>query len=174
MPIVIDVQLKGTENMRKSELNRLAKEAHMAVGIGFRRRMLPDRFTVTGGKRLKYRSRAGEMYLGEPSPTRQDRHKYAVRKKRHVGHSIPLVLTGAGKREALSNDTVVANRFGFKIPLPRKYNFRPKGGRINMADEIRRVSPRELGRLSKAVAEQLDRLFSDTGVSVVSAKVSNL
>jgi hypothetical protein len=174
MPIAIEVKLSGVESLSKSQLNQIGKKAHANLGLGFRRRYLPDRFTVRGGRRLKYRKRSGEWFLGDPSNLRKDKGKYAPRKERRIGHSIPLVLTGAGQREALASTTVHATRDGFRIPLPRKYNFRARNSQVRMADEIRTVSARELSRLSREAAQQFEVLLSGTGGKVVSAQVSSV
>lgn len=180
MPIVVDVKLSGVEGLSKSQLNAAMKKANVALGLGFRRRYLPDRFTVKGGHRLKYTPRSGENYVGYPSGSRKDRQKYAPRKERWVGHSIPLVLTGEGKRQALQDQRVFSTRDTIRIPLPRKFNWRHPKSRVRMADEIRAISRSEVKRLTAELIDHIERELAfaagapQTRGRVASAAISQL
>jgi len=158
MTLVVEVKLNNVEKLSKSQLNGIHKRANFAVGVHFRRHFLAARFTEKGGRRLGYTPRSGEHRIGMPSLSRKDRHKYAPRKEAKVGHSRPLELSGEGRRQALSQPRKVrSTRDKIIIPLPRKYNFRPKGGRISMSDEIRKVTNREAAKLSKRLVDDTER-----------------
>lgn len=182
MALVVEVKLTGVEGLKKSQLNRAMIRANKIIGKLFRRRFLPSRFTVAGGRRLKYTKRSGAIRLGLPSTDKKQRHKYAPRKVRILGHSRPLEASGEGKRIALHGaQTVFATRDKIRIPLPRKYNFRNPKSRISMSTEIRTVTNREAKELSGFLVKQIERELAreagTTGVQarrVASATISNL
>ena len=86
-------------------------------------------------------------------------------KARHrpAAAGLPLVLTGEGRDEALSESTksrIKVTRDSVTIPLPRKFNlYNPQGP--NMSEEVRAVSRAELRILEEnlvlLIDEELDR-----------------
>jgi hypothetical protein len=163
----IEVKLKGIEGLSKSQVNRALKKANELTGVHFRHKLLPERFTEQGGRRLNYTPRRGEFRVGAVKLDKASRKLYAVRKFKKLGHSDPLVFSGEGKRVALQNpNNVRATRDKFIIPLPRKYNRSNPKSRIKMSDEIRRVTNRELSALTKLlVAHTESQLNLIAGVS---------
>lgn len=177
MPLAIEVQLDGIEGLPKRRVNNVLKRANISTGKHFRRNFLKHRFTQQGGRRLNFTPRSGELRVGLPKA--KSPNSYAGRKLRKLGHSDPLVFSGEGKRIALNGPQIVhATKDTIRIPLPRKYNFRNPNSRVNMSDEIRRVSNREAVALSKFLAAQIDREFArELGsgqVRVQNASISNL
>ena len=181
MPLVVEVKLTGVEKLTKSQINRALKAANFGTGVYFRRNMLPDRFTVKGGRRLGYTRRSGETDIGYVrNGSGRNKHTYAARKERHIGHNRPLELTGQGKREALATPQKVrVTRDKIVIPLPRKYNLRNPKSKVRMGDEIRKVTPREAKQLEKRLTELIEiNLNKVAGVRhkrrVESATITNL
>lgn len=153
----IEVKLKGIEKLSKSQVNRALKEANAATGIHFRIKYLPARFTVEGGRRLRYTPRKGEFRLGLKFGGKLKVGKIAV--SNH--DKLPLVFSGEGRRQALANpNNVRATRDKIVIPLPRKFNLSNPKSKIKMSDEIRRVTDREARDLSKFLVRQLESNLS--------------
>ena len=145
MALVMEVELVGIEAMSRTQVINVLKAANKKLGLRWRRFMLPAHFTETGERRYRFKGRS---------------KRYRKSKLEAKGHHHDLVFSGEGKRLALANKKVFVTRNSVKIPLPRKFNFRPKAGVINMADEIRAVTNKEAKNLTEFLTVQIDREFA--------------
>ena len=142
MVLIVDVQLTGIEKLKKSKVNKALKNANKKLGLRWRRFKLPAHFTETGERRYQFAPRS---------------KRYQKFKKEKLGHHHDLVFTGDGKREALRSKKVKPARNSVTIPLPRKFNLRPRSGRTNLSKEIRAVTRSELNELTKFLTVQIDK-----------------
>jgi len=142
MVLVVDIELTGIEGLRKAQVNRALKNANRKLGLRWRRFKLKGHFTETGERRYQFAPRS---------------KRYQKFKIEHLKHHHDLVFSGDGKREALRSKKVVPTKNSVKIPLPRKFNLRPKSGRTNLSKEIRAVTGTELTELTKFLTVQIDK-----------------
>lgn len=125
------------------ELRRMTKQSWQEVGVEYRRRYLPKRFTTHGALELGYKQRS---------------QKYQARKRRLLGHNDPLVWSRETRNSVLSGSDVRPTSGGVRIPLKgsRKLNRNNPKSNIQMHMEIRRVSRREAVALAKKYDGTLD------------------
>lgn len=126
------------------EVRRWAMED---LGLHFHANNLPRRFTVAGGIFLGFQRRSA---------------KYEARKLRRFGHRDPLVWSGASRTLALGirDIRVKANRNSSSVRIvihARGLNRRAADSTIRMQDEIRFVSPREHGPLTRVVDASISK-----------------
>jgi len=140
VPIVAAINLEGWPAMRKSDLNRLKKEAYMRVGKIWLKKMLPAHF----------RAGAASKYGYEPRSLRHNRRKRAI-----FHHTQPLVFTGALKREVLSpaGHSVSATSKGARVRLHHHVVHR------KVHEELIAVTEPERRELSAVFTNELARLM---------------
>jgi hypothetical protein len=151
--IDIAVRFSGVEGMSKRQSNNAVKEAMRDLGRHWREKYLPLHFGPNAGRRYNYTPRQGQFL---PRGSRQFRRSYVGRKIRLLKHNNPLEFTGEGKRLALTEEKITATVNKVVIRLPRKFNFRPKNGKVRMADEIRTVRNDELRVLERVLADRVE------------------
>ncbi len=96
-------------------------------------------FTKEGAREYGYIPRKGER------GGRNFKKTYTGRKKEAFGHTLPLVFTGDTMRRLTSvSDIRATKKFGRAILNAPTLNFIPFGGRINLRDEMTRVSDDEI------------------------------
>lgn len=126
--------------------NAAAKTAWFSAGKLFHEAMRDARFTAEHARKAGYDKRKGEE---SGIDTKAFFRSYTGRKIRKWGHRRPLEWSGETRRKvryANINNTSKGCRVAY--PGASKLNFRPKGGRINMADEFRRLLPTEIDKLA--------------------------
>lgn len=152
----------GIESLKPGRINGIVRNALGNTGMRWRSRYLRLHFGNAAATRYSYTPRSGERGSG-----RAYARSYTAQKAAKYGHTRPLELSGSGRREAESSKVVnpVANKNGARveIPLPRKFNLRGKGSKVNMADEIRAVLPVELSDLSQFLTDELESGFNQAG-----------
>lgn len=143
MAIVVSYKLTGIEALTRMQAVNAVKAALRFLGEYWHDAMLWKRFTSLGYSEYRFRPRTT---------------KYDKAKLRHWGHNNPLVLTGEGMEEALSESTkqrIRVTRDSVTIPLPRKFNrYNPKGP--NMSEEVRAVSRGEIPILERVLVQSID------------------
>lgn len=142
--IVVDVKLKGYASLRKSQINAAMKAAMRTLGVFWHGQILPAKWGphATAKYHLAGRSR-----------------QYQRTKLRRFGHTRPLEFSGEGRRLAVSVETrhrIRSTRDRVTIPLPAKFNWRPRGGRIKLGDELRRVTEDELREMTSVLVGQIE------------------
>lgn len=126
----------------------LQKQSWAEVGIEYRRKFLPRRFTFHGALELGYKPR---------------KPRYQARKRRLLGHNNPLVFSGETRNLVLAGTDVRSTSNGVRIPLKgsRKLNRNNPKSDIEMHMEIRRVSRREANQLARHFDTDLDRQLAN-------------
>jgi hypothetical protein len=149
-------------HMPQRTWNNLLKEAWYEVGRHWADEMRPKHFTKEGGKEYGYKPRAGEAAGGKNFWS-----SYTGRKQKKFGHTKPLVYTG--ELEQASRQTTIYPSFkGVRIALPgaRKANLQNPRSSIDMPEELKTVSGREVDQLAKvheqAMQQLLDRVTTTT------------
>jgi hypothetical protein len=148
MAIRVEVTLTGIEALTRSGVINAMKRALRSLGEYWHDAYAWKRFTPLGYSEYRFRQRSAQ---------------YNKAKLRFRGHTNPLLLTGEGRDETLSESTkrrIRVTRSAVTIPLPTKFNrYNPKGP--NMAEEIRAVSRAEIPQLEENLVvyidEELDR-----------------
>jgi hypothetical protein len=121
----------------------MQKESWARLGVEYRRKYLPRRFTIHGSMELDYKRRT---------------LRYQARKRRLLGHNNPLVFSGETRNLVLAGNDVRSTSSGVRIPLKgaRKLNRNNPKSDIQMHMEIRRVSRREANSLARHFDGTLD------------------
>jgi hypothetical protein len=144
MAIVLEYKLTGIELLTRMQVVNAMKAALRATGEYWHEAFAWKRFTPLGFTEYGFEPRS---------------RKYNEAKLLHYGHTNPLVATGEGREEALSESTksrIRVTRDSVTIPLPTKFNlYNPKGP--NMADEVRAVSKQELSILEENLVINIER-----------------
>ena len=123
-------------------LNRVKRPVWRSAGLLWHNEMRAAHFTVEGGRRLGYARRKGEGESGK-----RFWHSYTGQKQKRKGHQRPLVWSGESERLSRERD-VRATSTGARVVLHTPgLNRRPKGGRINLREEMTRVTAEEHGKL---------------------------
>lgn len=90
---------------------------------------------------------------------------YMIKKAKKWGHRNPLEWSGKSRALSRIKDirtagtTAARGRVRVVLHMPA-LNFIPKGGSINMNDEMTRVSQAEIQKLGEIAADSLDRQFN--------------
>lgn len=142
----------------KAAFNRCSKEAWVAAGTMWHLQFRDDRFTTKHARLAGYVRRRGEE---SGIISKEWWWTYTGRKMKKWHHTNPLQWSGeTRKRVRMANITSTSTKYfaagayapggstgggGVRIAYPGAYtlNLRPRGGRINMAEEFRRVTKSE-------------------------------
>ena len=161
MIVKTEITISGALALKQSEINAVTREAMRALGLRWRRKYLPKHFTHQGAREYKYTRRKNYV------TSKRKRESYVQRKKREKGHTLPLVWSGEGRREALRSKKVVATATSTKakatIPLPSVFNFRSKFSKVDMRKEITTVSAAELRELEVFLANEMAKGLNEAG-----------
>lgn len=134
----------------KANMNRKIKAAWLVAGTWWHKEMRPKHFTKRGAREYGYVPR-----YGEPGSGRRFRGSYTGRKLRRFGHTNPLVFTGLSRDLTRVRDvrnTAKGVRVVMNAPT---LNRRPRGGRINMRDEMTRISIAERNQLIRLMDRKI-------------------
>lgn len=138
MAIVVEYQLTGIEALTRSQVINAMKRAMRRMGEYWHEAFAWKRFTEAGFTEYGFRERSVKYWRWKT-------------KFRPDAAYLPLVLTGEGRDEALSENTkrrIRVTRDSVTIPLPLKFNrSHPHGPK--MSDEVRAVSADELRVLAE-------------------------
>ena len=143
-------------NLTQREWNTIVREAWSQVGHMFHKTFVKKHFTKAGAREYGYTPRKGEEFGRK---TKARRKSYIGKKKQAKDHELPLVWSGDTRTAAKrANIKSFAMRKGSGVRvilrLPNLSRL-PKGGRIDMIDEMFRISDRE----KVAVIAFLDNLL---------------
>lgn len=127
----------------KRAYNEVKKEVFLDVGRMWHERFRPLHFTEAGKARYGYFLRKGE---GMVKGSKAYKRSYTGRKERLFGHTKPLVFSTEGERLSRLEDVRATSNMG-KVILPRKFNFKHPKSRINMREELTRVTAGETREL---------------------------
>ncbi len=145
----IEVKERGpTPRGMKKAHNLAAKQAWNETGTHFHAAMSDDRFT-----------QAHATLAGFAKRTKA----YTSRKFKKFGHTRPLEYTGTTRRLIrTANITSTSKGASVRYPGARAFNFRNPKAKIpiNMADEFRRIVPKEATELARVFDQNYDRLIN--------------
>lgn len=145
--IVIRVDRSSVLGVLKRTLNRIIKNSLLRALQEWRRSILPQHFTEQGARKYGFRTRT---------------RKYRERKKREKGHSRPLVWSGESERRSRRARIRTTSKRGTATVNAPNLSRRPKGGRIDMRDELSRLTQQDqrtmFGAFRKRFSERLRRL----------------
>lgn len=140
----VQVNVEGAAGMTKTEVNNAVRVGFHQVGVYWHQNFRKKHFSAVAFTEYGYQARS---------------KKYWYRKLKKTGQALPLVFTGksrARSESATISETVKQVKVAMDLPT---LNLRPKGGRINMAEEMRTISPREHEQLEKVMAASLRDTF---------------
>ncbi len=139
----------------------IVKNAYFSAADFWHRRLRSKHFAESAKTEYRYTPRSGAR---STPGSKRNRRSYAGQKRRKFGHSRPLTLTGrsmaltAQRRISGSSKrariTMRAGALGRKHP----------SGRIDMADELTRMSPGDRQAIAEHVAEVIEELVKDVRV----------
>jgi hypothetical protein len=156
IPIAINLEVPDALDALLSRRRRghVLKQVYQAIGQRWGEEYLPKRFTPEQ-KKYNFEPRAGQQ---SGMAGKQFWRSYTGRKKKKYGHTLALVYSGESARRA-QNFRVTATRNGAKVTVPAPaLNYRSPHSSINMADEVRTVTPDE----QRALAAYGTRILTRT------------
>lgn len=151
--ILFKIKYQGAvPRLAQRELRRLLRDSFEDAGVFWHRMFRRKHFTKAGAREYGYTPRKGEQ-AGRGS--KAFRRSHTGRKLRQFGHTLPLVFTGQSRQLTRIRD-IRATSKGVRIVMRAPgLNRRPRGGRINLREEMTRVSIRERDALVKRFDRQL-------------------
>ena len=165
------IQYTRSPRATAQAMTRAVKAANKAAVEHWWEEFMPLHFTKKAARRYGYKPRAGQNeppvlttgIAGQPARTRPN-PSYFWRKRREVGHTIPLVYSGESMRKARRTIRVTgtAKKATGVMKLPRYfYAYRKDVDQPDKASELTRVILREVQKLGqvhrKSVTDQLRR-----------------
>ena len=145
-PIKIEIRERGpVPRKMKVAHNAAAKATWQETGLFFHATMSDDRFTQAHATLAGYQKRT---------------KAYTARKFKKFGHTRPLEYSGTTRR-LVRTANIAATSKGAQVRYPgaRAFNFRnPKARQpINMAEEFRKIIPKEATELAAEFDRQYDQ-----------------
>lgn len=146
----------------------ILKECWAELMIYWHTRMLPKHFTAKGASEYRYEKRQGERGT---QGNKTFRRSYTGRKLREKGHTRPLVYSGATELLTRQRQVTSTSKGGrIRINVPAYIKFKLRHSKINMADELTRVSRGEEQELARVFDQILQRkLRGVNDVTIVQA-----
>ena len=131
------------------KLKEINKTAALVVGNYWHDHFRAKHFTPAGAREYGYQPRN----VG-----------YMIKKAKKWGHRNPLEWSGESKSQSRVKDiratsTSARARVRVVMHMP-KLNFIPRGGSINMNDDMTRVSQAEVAKLAEVAADSIDAQLS--------------
>ena len=142
--IVIRVERTSVLRVLKRDLNRIVRNSLRLALQEWRRSILPVHFTAAGARKYGFRART---------------RKYRERKQREKGHSRPMVWSGESEERSRRARITTTSRRGFATVNAPTLNLRPKGGRIDMRDELSRLTQQDERTMFSAFRKRFSKLL---------------
>lgn len=151
----VTVEDRSPIRILKKELNKIKKKTMEEVADKFAKENIPPRFAAGNSRKWRHQKRD---------------EKYLERKKKKVGHTTNLVLTGQSRRAAIHNSLARGTSQGAQLRLsgmPRHFFFRaprkPRNGRRGQTGltgpdkvaEIKQVNAGEIEVLRKFARKRM-------------------
>lgn len=158
--LVIEIREAGpTPRGMKRAVGNAFKEAYDVTGRHWQQTMLPKHFTRAGAREYGYTPRKGE----QSGTGKGFWRTYTGRKQKYLGHTRPLVYSGASETLAMRG-IVRATRKQAVVPIPAPtLNYKPPRSSINMRQEVTTVSDREIPDLVRVFEQELHRRLEAVG-----------
>ncbi len=142
MIAVIGFTIDGLEAAKESDVKRWVKSAFFDMGAEWHKKY----------RRPHFSQRAYSKYNYTPRSRTYNRFK-----KKHLGHTIPLVKTGTSRRLSESHK-VVATPEGSRVTMPvRVFNFKTKKSKVDKRKEFTTVAADEKQKLDRRATFHLER-----------------
>lgn len=140
--ILINGVVRGVPAAKRSDINKMLTNEWRDMGNTWHKKYRLTHFSMRAYSKYGYTAR---------------KKSYNFRKKKAVGHVIPLLLSGEG-RMLSGTKNVKANKKGCDVTMPiNKFNFRSKGSRVNMRKEMTTVAGVERDDLNKRAERGMAR-----------------
>lgn len=152
----ITIEPKPSEISRRlrGEFGRAKKGAFLTMGAYWHQHFRKRHFATVAYREYDYAPRKGDEL---PFGSREFWRSYVGRKLRKMGHRLPLVYSGASRTLAKIRDVRATSKGGRIMIHAPTLNLRPKGGRINLREEMARISPREWQKMLRVCGRELNR-----------------
>lgn len=140
--ILIDGVVRGVPAAKKRDINKMLTNEWRAMGETWHKRYRPIHFTMRAMSKYGYTPR---------------KRSYNFRKRKAVGHVLPLVLSGESRQRSATK-TIRANKNGSRVTSPvQAFNFKPRGSRVRMREEYTAVAKSETDDLNRRAERGLAR-----------------
>jgi hypothetical protein len=144
----------ATPRHLRRHMRRILKEAWEETAIHWHRHMLPKHFTQQGAREYRYTPRKGERGGGGKS----FRRSYTGRKLAAKGHTRPLVYSGLTRFSTrLRQITSTSKGARVRLNVPAYIRWRLRHSKIDMADELTRVTAAEEAELTRVLEGAIQR-----------------
>jgi hypothetical protein len=142
--IKIDYVVSNESAVAQRDLNRMLKAEWTHMGETWHKRFRRPHFTMAAYGKYGYMPRS---------------RRYNFFKRRSLGHTLPLVLSGTS-RQLSEQRTVVATKRGANVRMPvRVFNFKSKTSKVDKRKEFTTVIPQETQILESRFQTGLEKRF---------------
>ncbi len=146
--IVLTIERTGdVPKLAKRKFNAILKLSWQKVGEKDFRLRTPEHFTKAGGRKYKYARRSSAYVKAKQRKSAPDAAQ--------AGN--PLVWTGQSRALAKIMNVRATSKGVVERIQARGLNRRPKGGTINMAEEVRRRTDGDKKQIETWMRDQLTR-----------------
>ena len=156
--MIIEVKTSGILNMGKRTFNNVMKEVWYWAGRKWHRDMRLKHFAPAGAREYGYTPRS-RGYMLRKAKGYKAAEQGGGPKTTVGGHQRPLWFTGASERDSKRLSITSTFKGATVHVFAPRLNFRPKGGRINLGDEMTRVSGGEQTEMGEYVLPLMIRAF---------------
>jgi len=159
--IGIHIRYKGGAEFKRSAINKVLQQAYAELGLHWFRQHLPKHFANRASSEYDYAPRQGERGSGA---NRKFSATYTGSKLKRYGHTRPLELTGASRRQATATAVVRSTSKSVRVSFPAgNLSFSHPSGRINMRREVEAISAADRYELGQIMDNALERKFKILG-----------
>lgn len=151
------IRYKNGAEFKPAAIRNVLQKAYARLGLYWHRNHLPKHFANRASSEYDYAPRQGERGSGA---NRRFSSTYTGGKLKRYGHTRPLELSGASRRQAEATATVRATSKSVRVSFQAgNLSFSHPSGRIDMRKEIQALSAEDRYDLGKYMDAQLERLF---------------
>ncbi len=145
------IQYRGaTPSVMQREMNRIVRESYVETGQYVHEKLIPSRFTY---------------YVIAALGGTERKRAYQAKKRKKFGHIRPNVFTGESEQRSKIQDvSAIATRnkarAEIRLHTPR-LNYKNPKSNVHPADEIRRISPREVPGIERQLSRSMIGRFKN-------------
>lgn len=143
MTVVVDVnyRIDGLEAAKTRDVKNWVKSAFADMAREWHKKYRTTHFTQRAYTKYNYTPRS---------------RRYNRLKKRNLGHTLPLVLSGTSRRLS-GTKRIFATYKGSRVTMPvRVFNFKTKGSRVDKRKEFTTVASDEKRKLDRRAEFRLE------------------
>ncbi len=150
--ILFKVKYTGAvPSVARKALTKIKRQSWRQTGEHWHGRYRPKHFRRSAIREYGYTPRTGEPGSSNP------KGGYMRRKRREKGHGLPLVWSGTSRRLTRLRDVRATTKGARVVMNAPTLNRRHPKSRINMREEMTRISVRERNELTKVLGRGMDR-----------------